>query len=98
MFGAITQEVSEHFVGDIGGGERIKLFAEQLEAIGRNGGFGIDGVDVAGVVGHDGNLLVAQGALRPGSEVGAVEPHVLGHKPTVVGQHTVVHVNEVLRV
>jgi len=95
---ALTQEIEQDFRRDRGLKERAQFGLHP--GIGRvvNAGFGIDGVHPAGVVCHDGNLLILQRAARLGGQLRAVEPHGLGNEPPVVGQDAFIDINKVLGV
>ena len=84
--------------GEINGSseEVTDVFAKSAVLVRVDAGFRVHHVDVAGGVGDDGDLFVAEGALGFGREFGAVVPHGFGHDAAVVGDDSIVHEDVVL--
>lgn len=99
MFLVFAERAEE--IGEVGGVQvGVEVLPQQarefLIAFRVDGGGVIEAVDPAGVVGDDGDLFVADGALGLVGDFGAVEPHGPGDEAAVIGNDAVADINEVL--
>ena len=74
----------------------IELTAECLIYVFVDGRLLVQAMHVAGVMSDDDDVFVAERPLGLIGNLGPVEPHGLGHKPSVVGEDAVLHVDEIL--